>query len=90
MEKVVLSYPASWHTIFTAVGVAMASAYKGLDEACITWLGDGGISQGDYHYALNFASTFKPPVILNVVNNQWAISTHQNLATGGRTFAGAD
>ena len=36
---------------------------------------------------LNFASTFKPPVILNVVNNQWAISTHQNLATGGRTFA---
>ena len=70
-----------------AVGVAMASAYQELDEACITWLGDGTSAQGDYHYALNFASTFKPPVILNVVNNQWAISTHQNLATGGRTFA---
>jgi 2-oxoisovalerate dehydrogenase E1 component alpha subunit len=70
-----------------AVGVAMASAYKGLDEACISWLGDGTSAQGDYHYALNFASTFKPPVILNVVNNQWAISTHVSLATGGRTFA---
>ncbi|MBL6891061.1 MAG: thiamine pyrophosphate-dependent dehydrogenase E1 component subunit alpha [Candidatus Poseidoniaceae archaeon] len=70
-----------------AVGVAMASAYKGLDEVCISWLGDGTSAQGDYHYALNFASTFKPPVILNVVNNQWAISTHKNLATGGRTFA---
>ena len=70
-----------------AVGVAMASAYKGDDEVCISWLGDGTSAQGDYHYALNFASTFKPPVILNVVNNQWAISTHRNLATGGRTFA---
>ena len=70
-----------------AVGVAMASAYQGKDEVCISWLGDGTSAQGDYHYALNFASTFKPPVILNVVNNQWAISTHSNLATGGKTFA---
>ena len=70
-----------------AVGVAMASAYKGEDQATITWLGDGTSAQGDYHYGLNFASVFKPPIILNVVNNQWAISTHQNLATGGSTFA---
>ena len=70
-----------------SVGVAMASAYQNKDEVCISWLGDGTSAQGDYHYALNFASTFKPPVILNVVNNQWAISTHANLATGGRTFA---
>jgi len=70
-----------------AIGVAMASAYKGLDEACITWIGDGASAEGDYHYAVNFASTFKPPVILCVVNNQWAISTHRNLATGGRNFA---
>ena len=39
-----------------AVGVAMASAYKGDDEVCISWLGDGTSAQGDYHYALNFAS----------------------------------
>jgi 2-oxoisovalerate dehydrogenase E1 component alpha subunit len=32
-------------------------------------------------------STYLPPVIINVVNNQWAISTHRNLATGGKTFA---
>ena len=70
-----------------AVGVAMASAYKGDDQATITWLGDGTSAQGDFHYGLNFASVFKPPVILNVVNNQWAISTHKNLATGGKNFA---
>ncbi len=70
-----------------AVGVAMASAYKGDDQATITWIGDGASAEGDYHYALNFASVFKPPVILNVVNNQWAISTHRNIATGGQNFA---
>ena len=70
-----------------AVGVAMASAYKGLDETTITWIGDGASAEGDYHYALNFASVFRPPVILNVVNNQWAISTHANLASGSSTFA---
>ena len=70
-----------------AVGIAMASAYKGEDEVTITWLGDGTSAQGDYHYALNFAGVFRPPVILNVVNNQWAISTHANIATGGPTFA---
>ena len=70
-----------------AVGVAMASAYKGTDEVTITWLGDGTSAQGDYHYGLNFASVFRAPVILNVVNNQWAISTHRNLASGGDNFA---
>jgi|TARA_B110000116_G_scaffold104565_1_gene91077 2-oxoisovalerate dehydrogenase E1 component alpha subunit len=70
-----------------AVGVAMASQYKGLDEVTITWIGDGASAEGDYHYALNFASVFKPPVILNIVNNQWAISTHRNIASGSSTFA---
>ena len=70
-----------------AVGVAMASAYKGEDQATITWIGDGASAEGDYHYAVNFASVFKPPVILCVVNNQWAISTHKNFASGGENFA---
>jgi len=35
-----------------------------------------------------FASTYKAPVVLNVVNNQWAISTFQGIARGGSgTFA---
>jgi len=70
-----------------AVGVALASRYKGLDEVTITWIGDGASAEGDYHYALNFASVYNAPVILNVVNNQWAISTHANFATGIGNFA---
>jgi 2-oxoisovalerate dehydrogenase E1 component alpha subunit len=52
------------------------------------WIGDGSTAEGDFHAALTFASTYKAPVILNVVNNQWAISTFQGIARGGSgTFA---
>ena len=70
-----------------AVGVSLASQHKGLDEVTITWIGDGASAEGDYHYALNFASVYNAPVILNLVNNQWAISTHANFATGTGNFA---
>ena len=45
--------------------------------------------RGGFHYALTFAHTFRAPVILNVVNNQWAISSFQAIAGGGAdvTFA---
>jgi 2-oxoisovalerate dehydrogenase E1 component alpha subunit len=70
-----------------AVGVALASKYKQLNEVTITWIGDGASAEGDYHYGLNFASVYKAPVILNVVNNHWAISTHYNMASGSTNFA---
>ncbi|HEY0686475.1 MAG TPA: thiamine pyrophosphate-dependent enzyme [Steroidobacter sp.] len=71
-----------------AVGWAMASAIKGEDHIAATWLGDGSTAEADFHYALLFAQIYKAPVILNVVNNQWAISTFQTFAGGeGRSFA---
>jgi 2-oxoisovalerate dehydrogenase E1 component alpha subunit len=70
-----------------AVGWAMAAAIKGEDHIAATWLGDGSTAEADFHYALLFAQIYKAPVILNVVNNQWAISTFQTFAGGERTFA---
>jgi 2-oxoisovalerate dehydrogenase E1 component alpha subunit len=70
-----------------AVGAAMAFAYRGQRRVVGAWIGDGTASQGDFHYALNFASVYRPPCVLHVVDNQWAISTHRNLSTGGATFA---
>jgi 2-oxoisovalerate dehydrogenase E1 component alpha subunit len=70
-----------------AVGAAMAFAYRGDRRTVGTWAGDGTAAQGDFHHALNFASVFRPPCVLHVVDNQWAISTHRNLSTGGATFA---
>jgi 2-oxoisovalerate dehydrogenase E1 component alpha subunit len=70
-----------------AVGAAMAFAYRGERRVAAAWIGDGTAAQGDFHHALNFASVFRPPCVLHVVDNQWAISTHRDQATGGATFA---
>jgi 2-oxoisovalerate dehydrogenase E1 component alpha subunit len=71
-----------------AVGWAMASAISGDTRVAAAWIGDGSTAESDFHSALVFASVYRPPVILNVVNNQWAISTHQAVAGGeNATFA---
>jgi 2-oxoisovalerate dehydrogenase E1 component alpha subunit len=71
-----------------AVGWAMASAIKNDTKIAAAWVGDGSTAEGDFHAALVFASTYKAPVVLNIVNNQWAISTFQGIARGGSgTFA---
>jgi 2-oxoisovalerate dehydrogenase E1 component alpha subunit len=72
-----------------AVGWAMASAIKGDTRIASAWIGDGATAEADFHTALTFAHVYRAPVILNVVNNQWAISTFQAIAGGeGTTFAG--
>ncbi|MGH8431650.1 MAG: 3-methyl-2-oxobutanoate dehydrogenase (2-methylpropanoyl-transferring) subunit alpha, partial [Solimonas sp.] len=71
-----------------AVGWAMASAMKRDTRIAAGWIGDGSTAESDFHAALVFASTYKAPVVLNIVNNQWAISTFQGIARGGSgTFA---
>lgn len=71
-----------------AVGWAMASAMKRDTRIAVGWIGDGSTAESDFHSALVFASTYKAPVVLNIVNNQWAISTFQGIARGGSgTFA---
>jgi len=71
-----------------AVGWAMASAISHDTKIAAAWIGDGSTSESDFHSAMVFASTYQAPVILNVVNNQWAISTFQGMARGNSaTFA---
>lgn len=71
-----------------AVGWAMASAIKGDTKIAAAWIGDGSTAENDFHAALVNASVYKPPVVLNIVNNQWAISSFQGIAGGdAATFA---
>jgi len=71
-----------------AVGWAMASAIEGDTRIAASWIGDGTTAEADFHYALTFAAVYRAPVILNVVNNQWAISSFQGIAGGEcATFA---
>jgi 2-oxoisovalerate dehydrogenase E1 component alpha subunit len=71
-----------------AVGWAMASAIKRDTKIAAGWIGDGSTAESDIHATLVFASTSRAPVVLNIVNNQWAITTFQGIARGGSgTFA---
>jgi 2-oxoisovalerate dehydrogenase E1 component alpha subunit len=71
-----------------AVGWAMAAAMKGTDDIAASWIGEGASAEADFHHAMLFASVYQAPVILNIVNNQWAISTFQGFAGGEqRSFA---
>ncbi|MFZ9059694.1 MAG: thiamine pyrophosphate-dependent enzyme [Steroidobacteraceae bacterium] len=71
-----------------AVGWAMAAAIQGTDDVAATWIGEGSSAEADFHHAMLFASVYQAPVILNLVNNQWAISTFQGFAGGeNQTFA---
>jgi 2-oxoisovalerate dehydrogenase E1 component alpha subunit len=68
-----------------AVGWAMASAAKGDTRIAATWCGEGSTAEGDFHSACMFATVYRAPVILNIVNNQWAISSFAGFAGGDET-----
>jgi 2-oxoisovalerate dehydrogenase E1 component alpha subunit len=68
-----------------AVGWAMASASRGDTRIAAVWCGEGSTAEGDFHSALTFAAVYNTPVILQVVNNQWAISSFSGIAGGERT-----
>ena len=71
-----------------AVGWAMASAAKGDTRIAAVWCGEGSTAEGDFHSACTFASVYRAPVVMNVVNNQWAISSFSGFAGAeATTFA---
>jgi 2-oxoisovalerate dehydrogenase E1 component alpha subunit len=68
-----------------AVGWAMASASRGDTRIAAAWCGEGSTAEGDFHSACTFASVYRAPVILNIVNNQWAISSFSGFAGAEET-----
>ena len=91
-----IMYASNSHGFFTisgnlatqfpqAVGWAMASAISGDSRIASGYIGDGSTAEGDFHAACTFAGVYRAPVILNVVNNQWAISTFSGIAGGELT-----
>lgn len=70
-----------------AAGIGHAINYRGGNEVVITYFGDGGTSEGDFHEALNWAGVFNCPVIFFCNNNQYAISLPRERQTRAATLA---
>ncbi len=70
-----------------AMGVSMGIKYKGENRVIISYGGEGSTSEGHFHSAMNFASVFKLPLIIFIVNNLYAISVPREKQTASETIA---
>ena len=61
-----------------ACGIALSNKLKNNNQVTAVFTGDGGTSQGDFHEALNLASTWNLPVIFCIENNGYGLSTPVN------------
>lgn len=61
--------------IGTGAGLAFAEKYKGTDNVCLTFFGDGAARQGMLHEAFNLAMLWKLPVVFICENNGYAMGT---------------
>ena len=58
-----------------ALGLGWAIKYRGGDQVCVCFFGDGSMNQGGFHETLNMAQLYKVPVLFVVENNGYAMGT---------------
>ena len=68
-------------------GVAMAMKIRGEKRCSVTYIGDGGTSEGAFYEAINLAGARVLPAVFVIVNNRWAISVPIESQTASRTLA---
>ena len=58
-----------------AIGIALATILKKEKKITVVFNGDGGVSEGDFHEAINVAAVWNLPVIFVIENNGYGLST---------------
>lgn len=71
----------------TLVGLAYAFKLDREDRVCVSFIGDGGASLGEWHEAVNLAAVQGLNMVFILENNQWALGTHVSEQTAASRFA---
>jgi pyruvate dehydrogenase E1 component alpha subunit len=56
-------------------GIAFAEKYRGTDNVCICFMGDGAVRQGALHEAFTMSMLWKLPVVFICENNKYGMGT---------------
>lgn len=65
-----------------AAGAAWAHKHAGTDNVAATYFGDGAVNIGSVLETMNLAAAWKLPLLFQIENNQYAVSTTVAEATG--------
>lgn len=73
--------------ISQCAGIALSQKYLKTGGVAVSFIGNGGTTEGEFAEGINFAAVQEWPAVFCVNNNQWAISTPNSEETVSSTIA---
>ncbi len=65
-------------------GIGFANAYRGNDNVCLTYYGDGAANQGQVFESYNLAALLKLPTVFVIENNKYGMGTSAERASASK------
>ncbi len=68
-------------------GLAFSNRYRGNDNVCLTYFGEGASNQGQVYESFNLAALMKLPVVYVIENNRYGMGTSVERASASQDLS---